>query len=306
MRPLNEWDESDLLALISNQVQESLTLDYKQSSALTNNNVRSELSKDVSSFANSAGGRIIYGIEEVGNLPVAIDGGVDPAVMARERLEQMIDANVKPRIVGLFIKPIPLSNGNLAYVIDIPQGTSLAPHMASDNRYHRRQNFTTAAMEDHEVRDVMRRSTAPHPIVRFGWNRSLDNPATGQLSATITTLTSEPILYCVVTLVLDKGLVPDDTRFHEWEGRSEVQFQAMGRSVNAVSTSRKLIAPRNMPIFREKRWNILQTEIPTPNDNLYFIAYTVECPGFAETVIASVAAQAGRLIVISGPNDLIR
>ena len=35
MRPLEQWDESDLLALITNGVQESLSLDYKRSDALS-------------------------------------------------------------------------------------------------------------------------------------------------------------------------------------------------------------------------------------------------------------------------------
>jgi len=44
---------------------------------------KNEISKDVSAFANSDGGTIIYGIEEEGHLPKRIDGGV-PAGGKRE------------------------------------------------------------------------------------------------------------------------------------------------------------------------------------------------------------------------------
>jgi len=55
------------LALIRDEVQESLTLDYKRSSALGKwNTERNNLSKDISAFANSEGGMLIYGMEENG------------------------------------------------------------------------------------------------------------------------------------------------------------------------------------------------------------------------------------------------
>ena len=57
------------LALIRDEVQESLTLDYKRSSALGKwNTERNNLSKDISAFANSEGGMLIYGMEENGHL----------------------------------------------------------------------------------------------------------------------------------------------------------------------------------------------------------------------------------------------
>ncbi len=55
------------LALIRDEAQESLTLDYKRSSALGKwNTERNNLSKDISAFANSEGGMLICGMEENG------------------------------------------------------------------------------------------------------------------------------------------------------------------------------------------------------------------------------------------------
>ena len=54
------WDEDDLLELVKDQVQESLNLDYKDSRALDKTPQKiAQLSKDVSAFANSAGGVLI-------------------------------------------------------------------------------------------------------------------------------------------------------------------------------------------------------------------------------------------------------
>lgn len=71
-----------------------------------------ELAKDVSAFANSAGGTLVYGIEESGGppaVPKRIDDGIDPAEMSRERLEDLITSNISPRIPGLRIKQVLLN-----------------------------------------------------------------------------------------------------------------------------------------------------------------------------------------------------
>ena len=52
----------ELQRLIDEGIEESLTLDYKSSGALSNSKARAELCKDVSAFANSIGGTILYGM----------------------------------------------------------------------------------------------------------------------------------------------------------------------------------------------------------------------------------------------------
>ena len=63
----------DLKNMIKNQIQENIHLDYKRSSALSLQNNHKEIAKDVSAFANSDGGCIIYGIEEDKHLPKKIE-----------------------------------------------------------------------------------------------------------------------------------------------------------------------------------------------------------------------------------------
>ena len=60
------WTEGDIQDLIDNQVRENIKLDYKASASLAkkNDNCKKELSKDVSAFANSDGGVLIYGVVE--------------------------------------------------------------------------------------------------------------------------------------------------------------------------------------------------------------------------------------------------
>ncbi len=162
--------EQDLLNLQAAGTQESLSLEYKQCDALQNSDVRkNELSKDVSAFANSAGGELIYGMIENDHLPAGVDVGFDLAgPIKREWIEQVIGSRIQPRIQGIVIRPIALSGANagrFAFVLDIPQ--SHTAHQAFDKKYYKRRNFTVEPMEDYEIRDVFNRAKTPLLVPRL-------------------------------------------------------------------------------------------------------------------------------------------
>src|SRR5437899_2362570 len=101
MKEPHEWTEDDLIALHKNEVKESITLDYKGSAALQKTDgKKTELSKDVSAFANSAGGTLVYGMIEDGNIPKGLDSGFDPYEITKEWIEQVINSRIHPRIDG--------------------------------------------------------------------------------------------------------------------------------------------------------------------------------------------------------------
>jgi predicted HTH transcriptional regulator len=156
-----EWNEATLVSYISGKVEESLSIDYKASEALGKDNKRVvEITKDVSAFANSAGGRIIYGLRqfvdaEREHLAEKIDP-IDRRDFPKEWLEHVINT-IQPRPKAT-IHPIQLSSGpyHAAYVVEVPQSSTA--HQARDRRYYKRYNFENRAMEDYEIRDVMRRA----------------------------------------------------------------------------------------------------------------------------------------------------
>lgn len=164
-----EWTEGDLSALISEGVEENLNLDYKGCPSLQKRDQeRREISKDVSAFANSAGGIIVYGIIEDNHKPTGLDQGYDPGDISKEWLEQVMQGNVRPRIPGVHINPVDLSGprlGKVVYVVTVPQGKTA--HQAADLKYHKRFNFESVAMYDYEIRDIMARFTYPLVVPIF-------------------------------------------------------------------------------------------------------------------------------------------
>lgn len=161
MRPVKDWEEKDLDDLYQGAIMESLTLEYKDSRALGNTDPqKKEMFKDVSAFANSAGGILVYGMKENGHLPSGTDDGIDSARISREWIENVLTSNIQPKIDNLLVKQIPLNSkglGTVAYVLDIAQATSRGPHQGPEHKYYKRYNFKAESMEDYEVRDLMRR-----------------------------------------------------------------------------------------------------------------------------------------------------
>jgi hypothetical protein len=161
MKPVKEWKEADLDELHTGQIMESASLEYKDSRALSNTiHHKKEMFKDVSAFANAGGGILIYGMREHDHLPIGTDDGVDPTVIRREWIENILSTNIEPPVEGLVIQPIILASkgtGNVAYVLDIPAAKSRSPHQGPEHKYYRRRNFSAEPMEDSEVRDLMRR-----------------------------------------------------------------------------------------------------------------------------------------------------
>jgi len=164
------WTLEKIYQLISNQVQESLKLEYKSAGALEKTDEKKkEITKDVSAMANSDGGTIIYGIKEYDekdkrHLPERIDN-IDQSKITKEWLEQIVNT-IRPKIEGVIITPISIDNENsCVYVLEIPKGETA--YQAQDFRYYKRFNFLATPMEDYEIRDVMSRNKNPRFILSF-------------------------------------------------------------------------------------------------------------------------------------------
>lgn len=165
------WNEARIKRYIKDLIEESLTLDYKAADSLAKSDgKKTEITKDVSAMANSAGGAIIYGVKEYQeadkkHLPEKIDP-VDHTQFSKEWLEQVIN-NIQPRISGVLIHPVRISTSpnDVVYVVEIPQSNTA--HQATNFRYYKRFNFESVPMADHEVRDVMNRATIPNADVEL-------------------------------------------------------------------------------------------------------------------------------------------
>jgi len=152
----------DLESLISGQVPESIHLDYKRSEKIKQ---RDEIIKDISAFANSDGGMLVYGMEEKNQLPTRLDGGIsNKGNVGKEWIENVITSRTNPPLPDLQIASIPADNDNSYYIVSVGKSFS-GPHQAPDGRYYRRHNYKSAPMEHYEIQEVRSRKSQISPLV---------------------------------------------------------------------------------------------------------------------------------------------
>ena len=100
--------------LVSNKVSEDRTLDYKRDIPAADEARWKKLVVPVSAFANTAGGVLLFGVQEVVNaegkntgVPEEIVGiGAASADEIIRQFEEVLARNIKPRVPGISISKV--------------------------------------------------------------------------------------------------------------------------------------------------------------------------------------------------------
>ncbi len=96
---LEEITETDIDRLVENAVVERKQQEYKRELPATTGDAKKEFLADVSSFANTEGGDLIFGVEEKDGTPVAVPGvSVPNEDQEMLRWETLIRDGIAPRI----------------------------------------------------------------------------------------------------------------------------------------------------------------------------------------------------------------
>lgn len=241
----------DLKALIDQNVAESLTLEFKSSPALSKkSDGRTELVKDVTALANSAGGQIVYGIKESAGVAREIDEGVSPSDFSAEWIEQVLDTNTSPRLQGVRIKAISVSSERVAYVLTVPQALTFAPHQNGlDKKYYKRFECRSVPMEDYEIRDCLRRNATPELQVRFYFegrsNKArIDERGKFNLYFEFENIGNEPSLYSLFDFLIDIDLVVEKHRAVDFIGKVNFGDRPFNK------WQKRLMVPETFPMVR--------------------------------------------------------
>lgn len=152
-RALDDIQEPDLQGLCRNDVAEGRTLDYKLKLPGEGREDKAEFVADVTSFANSQGGDLVYGVKDEKGVAVGVPG-IDPPDLDKAilRLESLLRDCIDPRLVGARLHWAPRGEGGGYLIIRVPPSPS-APHRNTiDNRFYGRNSRGKYPMDTHELR----------------------------------------------------------------------------------------------------------------------------------------------------------
>lgn len=125
---LDQITEADLQDLATNKVAEGTLLEYKATLPAASDGERIKFLRALSSFANTQGGDLIYGIQATQGIPTAIPGlgGVNEDA-ERLRLENLCRDGLQERLRNIHMRFVPLASGTPVLIVRVPRSWN-GPH----------------------------------------------------------------------------------------------------------------------------------------------------------------------------------
>jgi hypothetical protein len=165
-RNLLQTTANDIQALVADLAQESQHLDLKRDLPRGDGAGRHELLADISAFANSSGGDVVYGIAEDGegraSAVVPQAGNADAEVL---RIQDALMNGVEPRIPGLQVHPVTVEGG-FVVVVRVPQSWAGPHRVKSNQHFFIREGGRKRQLDIPEIRSLFLRSENQSQRVR--------------------------------------------------------------------------------------------------------------------------------------------
>lgn len=156
-KTIHDLQETDIEDLINSQETEGKNVEYKAALSLSTEDGKKEFLADISSFANTSGGFILFGVEEEKGIPTkAIGIEVENFDAEKLRIDNIIRDGISPRVPGVAMQPVLLKNGRFVFAIFIPKSLA-SPHMVTykgSSRFFARNSAGKYILDVQELRQA--------------------------------------------------------------------------------------------------------------------------------------------------------
>jgi hypothetical protein len=174
---LEQLSEAVLRKLCEEHCPESNSLDFKRDLPGGSDKEKQELLKDVCSLANTEGGDLVFGIDEMEGAAGALTPiTTELADAAKRRISQVLDAGLDPRVRGIQLHQINVTGGYVL-VVRVPASYD-GPHCLRVNnnlrRFVLRNGTSTTDMTFDQLRSAFDRTASLSESARTFIDRRVD------------------------------------------------------------------------------------------------------------------------------------
>ena len=157
-RDLTTANAAHIESFVEEQASEGMYLEFKRELPARDAGARHEFLADISAFANSSGGDIIYGIDEDGEGRAA---GIVPQIGNADeearRIQDVLMNGIEPRVPGLQVQAVSVADGFIL-IIRVPQSWA-GPHRVKTNQhFFIRENGRKRQLDVPEVKGLFLRA----------------------------------------------------------------------------------------------------------------------------------------------------
>jgi hypothetical protein len=216
-KKLEEIGEADLGYLLANSVTEGKTIEYKKALPGNSDGDKKEFLADVSSFANTTGGDLLFGVDEAQGVPTEIPGLAlpDPDVEIR-RLDSMINDGLEPRI--RFTSRVIQRGGSLPVLIIRTERSWIGPHRVvfkAHDRFYARNSAGKYPMDVSELRSAFTLASSVTERIRQFRADRIAKLHSNRTPVTLAAGASKTILHCIPLESFSRTIQYDVLRYSQ-------------------------------------------------------------------------------------------
>lgn len=158
----------DIERLVEHKIAENRSIEYKLELNIDKGEEKKEFLYDITSFVNSDGGAIIYGVSELKD-EAGKNTGIPDNIIGLSvanfdelirKIEDVIKTGVEPNISNIIIKPLQKDDNKLL-IIGLPKAMGL-PRMVtynSTNKFYRRRNSGKYLVDVYEIHQMFKENS---------------------------------------------------------------------------------------------------------------------------------------------------
>lgn len=168
-KAIGEITEADISNLITNKVAEGKTIEYKGVPPGGSDSEKVKFLRIVTSFANTVGGDLLYGVQATNGIPTAAPGlpGVNED-QEKLRLESLCLSGAQPRLTGVQYCFVPILGGGPVLVVRVARTWNM-PHrvtLGGHSHFYGRNAAGSYQLDVEELRNLFTLSESQADRIR--------------------------------------------------------------------------------------------------------------------------------------------